>query len=131
MVYGSVISSQLDQQVVNRILCDHLNNHMLPDLLKNMNSDTQSPAPPAVSAGHQTRDVPAAQEMSANLTCDRDSDIRSTEAAHTLLLHSLPTRNITLNLQLSSTRAIGDPPLHISVCMITISSQFAFNIIIT
>lgn len=83
--------SQLDQQVVNKIFADHLNDHMYPALSENLSvyklkTTSYSSDQPAGDAGDQ----PPAQG----------------DATH-ILLHSLPSGDLTLNLQLPPQNAVG------------------------
>nr|XP_045619033.1 uncharacterized protein LOC123770899 [Procambarus clarkii] len=90
VVFGSVFPSQLDQQVVNKIFADHLNDHMYPALSENLSvyklkTTSYSSDQPAGDAGDQ----PPAQG----------------DATH-ILLHSLPSGDLTLNLQLPPQNAV-------------------------
>lgn len=104
-MFGSVVHSLLDQRVVDKIFRDHLNDHMFPDLLKKVNSDNQIVAPSKVSDHNGA--VGATTHLPSASSHDTEADYRPADASHTLLLHSLPDGDINLNLELSSSMAIG------------------------
>ncbi|XP_069945849.1 dynein axonemal heavy chain 10-like isoform X2 [Cherax quadricarinatus] len=88
VVYGSVVMSQLDQQIINRIFTNHLNNQMFRNVSQNLGIHQQ------INTEYGEEHQPTRDEVQAS------------DDARPILLHSFPSGDLTLNLQLPSHKAV-------------------------
>ncbi|XP_071539245.1 uncharacterized protein [Panulirus ornatus] len=92
VIYGSVVASQLDQRVINKIFSDHLNDQTFSNLTRNIRKEKHL-------ATQDLSPEPSNQNEALTAVCRREDDHIN------ILLHSLPTEDITLDLELPSHKA--------------------------
>nr|XP_027219145.1 uncharacterized protein LOC113811581 [Penaeus vannamei] len=112
IVYGSVMASDLDQLVVDRLFSDHLNSHVFPAKTKFRHADSQQTDTTTEGTRQtsesraETAELQEEDEESRRAPVGREdavpsmrSQAREGPSKNAILLHSFPEKDLSLDLE--------------------------------
>ena len=106
---GSVVKTKLDQVVIDTIFSDHINAQVLRRQVSEPGEDPHSPVTPLASLSTPIH--------SGRREAEEEEDQKSLVSQPThVLLHSLPSSDIMLDLSQPPNKAIGGFPCSKSLC---------------
>lgn len=115
-MYGSVLSSNLDQLVVDKLFSDHLNSHVFPAKTRFRHADSQQ-TDTTTEGTRQTSESRAEtaelqeedeESRRAPVLSVRPQQAREGPSKNAILLHSFPEKDLSLDLELPPQLAVGE-----------------------